>query len=146
MEGGLCPGPSPVSDAETLMCLLPLGSSHTGFFPAMVGTQDGREPPHLSPISPRSHGRRRRPDLPLGEPLPLYHPLPAPCPDCGEPSTGTWGTSPPTHSWPPARPDQGVSSMGTWGPLHHLLWMVNSCGFSTSQAPVEPGSWQGSRK
>lgn len=36
--------------------------------------------------------------------------------------------------------------MGIWGPLHHLLWMVNSCGFSTSQAPVEPGSWQGSRK
>lgn len=75
MEGGLCPGPSPVSDAETLMRLLPLGSSRTGFFPATVGTQDGREPPHLSPRSPRSHGRRRRPDLPLlGAPASLPPP------------------------------------------------------------------------
>lgn len=100
------------------------------------------------------------------EPPPSTTPSQLPAQTVGSPPQEPGDLSP-THSRPPPHPTQGESSMETWGPLPNplpaptlarpggilhgnlgadLLCMVNSGGFSTSQAPVEPGSWQGSRK
>lgn len=108
-----------------------------------MGTQHARELPQLSP---RSHGRRRKPDLPLlGAPASTT-PSQLPALTEGSPPQEPRGPLlPPTPS-PHAAPTGGTPPWEPGDLSSHLPWMVNSCGVSTAQAPVEPGSWQGSRE
>lgn len=74
------PRPSPMSDAETLMHLLPLGSSCTGSFLQRWGPSTGGSCPSCPPGLMGGGGSQTSH---CWAPLPLHHPFPAPCPDRG---------------------------------------------------------------